>query len=37
MEHFGTAELGDDNVVGEEGIAEGFRGLDLGIRVLEEL
>ncbi|PON47877.1 hypothetical protein PanWU01x14_241160 [Parasponia andersonii] len=37
VEHFGAAELGDDNIVGEEGIAEGFWGLDLGIRVLEEL
>lgn len=39
VEHFGAAELGDDNVVGEEGVAEGFGGLGLGlgIWVLEEL
>lgn len=34
MEHSGAAELGDDEVVGEVGVAKGFR---VRIRVLEEL
>ena len=33
-EHLGAAELGDDEVVGEEGVAEGF--VDLGVGVEEE-
>lgn len=33
VEHFGAAEFGDDEVVGEEGVTEGFVGVGVGVRV----
>lgn len=39
-EHFGAGEFGDDEVVGEEGVAEGARvgvGIGVWVRVEEEL
>lgn len=33
VEHFGAAEFGDDEVVGEEGVTEGF----VRVRVQEEV
>lgn len=42
FKHFGAAELGDDKVVGEERVTEGFWGsfggwFAITVRVLEEL
>lgn len=35
VEHFGPAEFGDDEVVGEEGVTEGF--VRVKVRVQEEV
>lgn len=37
VEHLGAAELGDDEVVGNEGVAEGLLGIRVRVRVSEEL
>lgn len=37
VEHLGAAELGDDEVVGNEGVAEGLLGIRVRVRVPEEL
>lgn len=37
VEHFGAAEFGDDEVVGEEGVTEGFVRVRVRVRVQEEV
>lgn len=37
VEHLGAAELGDDEVVGKEGVAEGLLRIRVRVRALEEL
>ena len=37
VEHLGAAKLGDDEVVGKEGVAEWLLGIRVRVRVLEEL
>jgi hypothetical protein len=37
VEHLSAAELGDDEVVGKEGVVEGLLGIRVRVRVSEEL
>lgn len=32
IEHFGAGELGDDEIIGEQRVADGFLGFGLGFR-----